>query len=369
MCWPMAARPSKMAESRYKPATIRDYASVILQKHGVPGRLANISADVLVEADMRGIFSHGINGLEALLLSIEKGGTDPRATAVDRTVYQKYPVRHLDARGGLAYPIAMDAVGWAKDLARKHGCGKVYVFNANHFGAAALYSEKICEEKDLAGRVFCTTAAIVIPYGGKRKRLGTNLIAWSIPYQEGVVTIDMATTIHAVSEILKALAEGTPFPFPVYDQEGAKTTDPGRFRGIDDFVDKGSMIPLGGLGKGGADAGFKGTGLAALIELDSVIGGGFSAAVDPLVYDQRRWTRQIFEAWRIDTLFPRKEALRYISDTITNMKKEQGENMLLPGEKEARQRIRSMRDGISYTSRQIERLETLGRAAGLGRLR
>lgn len=358
-----------MAESKYKPGVIRGYVSDILQKNGVPKDKAKISADVLVEADMRGIYSHGINSMEMLLLSIKEGGTDLHAVAIDKTVHKKYPIRHIDACGGLAYPIAMEAVDCVKELAIEHGFGKVYVFNANHFGAAALYSERICEEKDLAGRVFCTTASIVKPYGGKRKRLGTNLIAWSIPYQEGVVTIDMATTIHAVSGILRALAEGTPFPFPVYDQEGAETIDPGRFRGLVDFFEKSSMIPLGGLGEGAADAGFKGTGLATLIELDSVIGGGSSAEVDPLVYDQRRWTRQILEAWRIDTLFPREEALRHISDTITNMKKEQGEDMLLPGEKEARQRIRSMRDGISYTSNQIERLITLGRAAGLGSLR
>lgn len=358
-----------MNETKYKPEVIINYVINILQRHGVTEEQAKTSAEVLVDADMRGISSHGINSLEMLLNTIKQGGTNPHAVTIDKTVNKDIPIRHIDAQGGLAYPAAMDAVDSVKSLARQYGFGKVYVFNANHFGAAAIYSERICEDKDLTGRVFCTTPSIVKPYGGEKKRLGTNLISWSIPYREGVITIDMATTIHAVSGILRALAERIQFPFPVYDQEGSETMDPERFSGPDGFIEKGSMIPLGGLGKGGADAGYKGTGLAMLIELDNVIGGGFSQEVNPSVHDQRRWVRQTFEAWRIDTLFPLEKTLQHITDTVSDVKKNQGKNMCLPGEKEARQRIQSLRHGISYTSVQIKRLEALGQEIGLGRLK
>jgi len=358
-----------MNEANYKPEAIRIYVSEILKKHGVPLEKAEVTSFVLVEADMRGIFSHGINSLDMLLLrSIMEGGTDPKAVAEDKTRNKTYPIRHIDAHGGLGHPIAMDAVDMVKSLARQYGFGKVYVFNANHFGVAAIYSEKICEEKDLAGRVFCTTPAVVKPYGGERNRLGTNLISWSIPYTEGVVTIDMATTIHAISGILKALIEETTLPFPVYDKKGNETIDPGGFVGPDDFLEKCSMIPLGGLGKGNADAGYKGTGLAILIELDNVIGGGVSRGVSPVVHDQRRWIRQTFETWRIDTLFPRKKTLQYISDTVIDIKKRQGKNMLLPGEKEARKRKKALQKGIPFSPKQIERLERFGKKIGLGKL-
>ena len=358
-----------MNKRKYKPGVIEAYVTEILKSHGVPKREAEVSSRVLLEADMRGIFSHGINSLDMLLLrSIIEGGTDPKAIPEDKTRNKTYPIRHIDAHGGLGHPIAMDSVDMVKNLARQYGFGKVYVFNANHFGVAAIYSEKICEEKDFAGRVFCTTPAVVKPYGGKNNRLGTNLVSWSMPYAEGVVTIDMATTIHAISGILKALIEKAPLPFPVYDQAGKETIDPGGFAGPDDFLEKGSMIPLGGLGTGNADAGYKGTGLAILIELDSVIGGGSSRYNSPVFHDQRRWIRQTFEAWRIDTLFPRKKALQYISDTVIDIKKRQGKNMLLPGEKEARERKKALQEGIPFTPKQIERLERLGKKIGLGKL-
>lgn len=359
-----------MIKTKYKPDIIKSYVCEILKRNGVPVEKAKITSDVLVEADTRGIFSHGVNSLDLLVIrSIKDGGTNPSSTLEDKTRNKKFPIRHLDAHGALAHPAAIEAVDLVKKLARQTGFGKVYVFNANHFGAAGIYSERICTEKDLAGRVTCTTPTIVKPYGGKRNRLGTNLISWSVPYDRGIITIDMATTIHATSGILKALVEGTKFPFPVYDKDGKETTDPKRFNSLDDFLEKGSMIPLGGLGEGEADAGYKGTGLAMLIELDSVIGGGFSGTINPAIHDKRRRIKQAFEAWRIDTLFPQEEALKHISRTISDIRDKQGKTMLLPGEKEAKQRENSLREGIPYSFKQIERLEKLGKEVGLGKLK
>jgi LDH2 family malate/lactate/ureidoglycolate dehydrogenase len=353
----------------YKPAVIKSYVQELLIRYRVPPSKAEVTAEVLVEADMRGIFSHGINSLDLIVInSIKQGGTNPNAKAEDKTRNPDFPIRHWDAHGDLGHLMAMEAAGMVKDLARKHGYGKVYVANANHFGIGAIYSEIICAEKDLSARVTCTTPSVVIPYGGKKKRLGTNVIAWSIPYDRGFVTIDMATTIHAVSGVLRALIEKIPLPFPVYDPDGSKTADAQVFDGFVDFLKQGSMIPLGGMGEGGADVGYKGTGMAILIELDNVLGAGMSTYIDPLVEDEKRRIRQTFEAWRIDTLFEQDDALRYISQTISDIKSDQGDGILLPGEKESIHRENVLKHGIPYTAIQITRLEKLGQTVDLGQV-
>jgi LDH2 family malate/lactate/ureidoglycolate dehydrogenase len=178
----------------------------------------------------------------------------------------------------------------------------------------------------------------------------------------------MATTIHAVSGVLRALLEKAPLPFPVYGPAGSKTTDPLEFDGFMDFLKRGSMIPLGGMGQEGADAGYKGTGLAMLVELDNVLGGGASTSIDPLAEDAKRRIRQTFEAWRIDTLFEQKDVLAHISKTISDMRSDQGKEMLLPGEKESIQREKSIQNGIPFSDVQIARLERLGRSVGLGQV-
>jgi L-2-hydroxycarboxylate dehydrogenase (NAD+) len=356
-----------MKIKKIKADVVKFYVCSILEGYDIPRDKAQITSDVLVEADMRGIFSHGVNQLDIMIVpSLVAGGIDPDAVPEDKTRNPNFPIRHIDAHGDLGYSLAMDAVHQVKALARDHGYAKIYVFNANHFGAAGVYSETICEEKDLSGRVMCTSSAVVKPYGGTMNRLGTNLICWSIPYDKGIVTIDMATTIHAVSGIIKALVEGKPLPFPVYDPAVRETTDPSQFKDVLDFLNLGSMIPLGGLGKGDADAGYKGTGLAILVELDSVIGGGLSEFVSSIVFDEGRWIRQTFEAWRIDTLYPVDQSLQHISDTVQNIRKDQGSQMLLPGEQEAKNRAVSLREGITYTEEQVIRLEKMGRALGLG---
>jgi LDH2 family malate/lactate/ureidoglycolate dehydrogenase len=353
----------------HQPAVIKSYVQALLKGYGVPEAKAKITADVLIEADMRGIFSHGINSLDLIVIeSIKQGGTNPNAIPVDRTRAHGFPIRHIDANGDLGHPAAMDAVLLVEGLARKHGFGKVYVSNANHFGIGAIYSERICAEKDLTARVTCTTPSVVKPHSGEKNRLGTNIISWSIPYDKGVITIDMATSIHAVSGVLRALIEGAPLPFPVYGPGGSKTTDSRVFEGVEDFLKRGSMIPLGGIGEEGADAGYKGTGLAMLIELDNVIGAGFSTFIDPLADDEERRIRQTFEAWRIDTRFGQKEALAHISKTVSDMRSRQGKDMLLPGEKETAQRRKSLEKGIPYSLQLISRLEKLGKDVGLGQV-
>ncbi len=363
-----------MATRRYDPEAVRAYVSTIIERHGVSEPKAEIVSRVLVEADLRGIWSHGVNNLDLLVLSaIDEGGVAAGAVMEDKTRNGSYSIRHFDAHGDLGACSAMVAVQTVKELARKHGMGKVYVFNANHFGAGAIYSEKICREKDLAGRVTCTTPSVMMPHGGRKRRLGTNLISWSVPYGDSYVTIDMATTVHSVSGIVKAVVQGEPFPFPVYDEAGCETLDSSQFSTPDDFLSRGAMIPLGGLearsGGESSDAGYKGSGLAILIELDNVVGGGFSAYIDPTVHDKGRWIRQSFEAWRIDSLFPRHRALEEIARTVEDIKSRGNSEMLLPGEKELKQREESLREGIAYDAVQIERLCRVGREAGLPSIR
>jgi LDH2 family malate/lactate/ureidoglycolate dehydrogenase len=67
----------------------------------------------------------------------------------------------------------------------------------------------------------------------------------------------------------------------------------------------------------------------------------------------------------LDTLFTAEKAAAEISRTVEDLRNYGGPTLLLPGEKELRQRRDSLENGIRYTPAQIKRLEGLGSAVGL----
>lgn len=134
---------------------------------------------------------------------------------------QKYPsLAVIDANGAPGPVISILAVDLVKDIARKQGLARVFVNNANHFGAAGVWSSRIAGDHDLAGIVTCTTVACVRPMGddpegldytkgaGKKVRTGTNPLSVSVPYEDGILTLDMALTRLATSYCVKALKTG-----------------------------------------------------------------------------------------------------------------------------------------------------------------
>jgi L-2-hydroxycarboxylate dehydrogenase (NAD+) len=351
--------------ARYHPDTIRRYVQALLEGCGFPERRAQISSEVLVEADLRGIYSHGINGLDLIIIpSIRAGGTIPSAECTDVTRDPRLCVRHLDAAGAPGHPTSRQAVGLVKRLAREHGMARVFVYGANHFGAAGIYSEEISAEGDLEGRVYCTSSVHAALPGSPRPALGTNPIAWSIPYAGGLVTIDMATTVHAASAVCKAIRDGAgELPFAVFDRNGALTTDPRSFLTVQDFLENGAIPPLGTcldalMGEMG-NAYYKGMGLGILVALVCSTSGSPLTTCTACVHDEKRRVVHLFEASRIDTLLDRDAVLERLAETVRYLRA-MGPDLKLPGEIEAAEKARALRDGIPYSGEQIAQLRKLG---------
>ena len=354
----------------YDPEAIRDHVARVLVEYGYSRRRAEISARVLVEGDMRGVFSHGVNGLDLLIIPCVKAGcTVPTARCREFTRDKRYCVRHIDAGGAPGHATSVQAVRLVKGLARRHGMGRVFVYNASHFGAAGIYSEAIAAEKDLEGRVACTSTVHAILPGGDHPALGTNPIAQSIPFTDGIVTLDMATTVHAASAIARAIAEDArELPFAVYDGTGRLTTDPRAFADVKDFVENGSIPHLGTcLGptlRPKDDVYYKGMGLGILVALLCSTSGSPLATVTASVHDERRRVVHLFEAARIDTLFRREKVLARVAGAVAFFRR-MGPDLQLPGEIETTARARAVREGIPYADEQIERLVRAGKKIGL----
>jgi len=147
------------------------------------------------------------------------------------------------------------------------------VLRQSHVGRLASYPLVAAAEGMIA---MCTADSgrspkAVAPYGGAKARLGTNPISFAIPSNlEGPFVFDMATSAAAAGKINVATARGEQVPAGwLIDGEGKPSTDPKVLRA------GGALLPLGGT------EGYKGTGLAAIVEILSGILTGLGFGIDP----------------------------------------------------------------------------------------
>lgn len=332
---------------RIESGALRSFAEKVIASAGVPADRAYTTADILVGADLRGISSHGVaggTGLSELIDRIGEGAILPDTLPV---IEQKkdWAIATVDAKGGVGPPAAMEAAHLAGDLAERFGVGRVHVRDANHFGAACLYVEALAA-RGFAARATCTSGAWMIPHGGNQIRFGTNPIAWGVPASDFPIVIDIATTQRAVSTAVRAARAGDPIPSDYFlDAEGKP------LEGIVSLetIFQGSTLPLGG-----KQYGYKGSGLAMLVDLDSVIGGGSTGRIPTMRETPFSRVSQTFEAWRLDFLFPLEEAQEKIETAVADIRKHGGSEMLLPGEREARRKKEAEEKGIPYERSQWE---------------
>ena len=148
-----------------------------------------------LQADHRGIDSHGIARLHAYFTLLQAGEINPRPKV--RKTRSTSTTATVDGDNGLGLIVGPKANKIAMDMADEHGSGWVSVKNTNHYGIAGWYSLQAVE-RDQIGFSMTTSSAVVAPLWGKQRMLGTNPIAVAFPGTEGVnkpVVIDFATSV------------------------------------------------------------------------------------------------------------------------------------------------------------------------------
>jgi L-2-hydroxycarboxylate dehydrogenase (NAD+) len=169
-------------EYRLSPeAKLTRFASDILVKVGVSRADADTVATILVNADLRGVESHGMARLDSFYVSrIRDGDLKP---APNVTVVRETPTTIvLDADNGLGHPASVRAMQSVIAKAKQSGVAFGAVRNSNHFGIAGYYA-MLALEHDLIGIASTNSARYGAPTYGKSLMLGTNPWAYAVPAQ------------------------------------------------------------------------------------------------------------------------------------------------------------------------------------------
>lgn len=222
---------------------------------------AEIAATRQIEADLRGIQSHGSRATPRYLAAMDRGDIDPRGQTL---VVTKTPaIAVLDGCRNLGHVASTKAMQMAIEMARAVGTGTVAVRNSQHFGAASVYSLMAAE----AGMIgYCTTStgmATVAAYGSRQPATANNAFAWAAPSRAGApFCLDMACAVSSWGKVQALGMYGKTLPAGwALDAVGNATEDPAQAK---------TLLPA---------AGARGYGLAFLC---SILAGPLVAGKMPL---------------------------------------------------------------------------------------
>ncbi|XP_078341084.1 putative oxidoreductase YjmC [Crassostrea virginica] len=234
---------------------LRDFVIRCVTAVGADPEHAVDLAELLITADYRGHYSHGLNRLE-MYCSELRSGVCRGGAGTPEIVRQTVATALVEGHNLMGPVVGKFAVDLAIQKAKEAGIGMVTVRGSNHFGIAGWYALRAMEH-GLIGMSFTNTSPILNPTRSKDQVLGTNPICMAAPGKDGdSFVLDMATSSVALGKV--EIQERRKLPLPhgwAVDADGKETYDPEKVKGL---------LPLGGTEE---SSGYKGYGLSMMVDV------------------------------------------------------------------------------------------------------
>lgn len=252
---------------RLPAARLKSWVQSLFVAAGAPPVPAEAVADHLVEADLVGHDSHGVLRVPQYLQAIDEGWVVPAAEP--RLVVDHATSAVLDGQRGFGQVAASAAMRLAAEKARAAGIAAVAARNCYHSGRLGSYTAWAAR-RGLIGIALVNAGGggqSVVPFGGLSRRLATNPLSIAAPSRGSFpLVLDFATSVAPEGKIRAHYLQGRSVPEGwIVDADGQPTTEPARFY----RAPGGALLPLGG------SAGYKGFGLALMID---ILAGALSGA-------------------------------------------------------------------------------------------
>ncbi|MBB3058916.1 Ldh family oxidoreductase [Mucilaginibacter gotjawali] len=330
-------------------SALRTFTQNVFLAMGCSDEHAGLAADVLIQADLRGIDSHGVARLVGYVRLWEKKRINPNPNIT--IVHQTPTTATVDGDAGLGLVVAPFAMRLAIEKAEKYGSGWVSVRNSNHFGIAGYHS-LMAVEKNMIGFAMTNASPLVAPTFSNERLLGTNPICYAFPAGNyPPVVVDMATSAAANGKLEIAQRSGKQVPEGwIQDANGDITTDPHALK------KGGSLLPLGGNKEHGSHKGF---GLSATVDILSAVLSGanygpwvppFVAFLEPPNDPVGLGIGHFVGAMRVDGFRPLDEFKANMDNWIARFKSastvDPNQKVIIPGEPELEAEADRKKNGI-----------------------
>lgn len=242
---------------RYRHTDLIDCTADLFGRAGLDAPPARAVAEILVEAELLGYRTHGLQFVPAYLAGVESGRT---ATSGDPDILRDNDgALLLDGRRLPGQWVVVRALDMALERLGDSAVMCVAVRRSENISCLATYVKRAALRGVMA--ILTTSSpgnAAVAPHGGRQARYSTNPIAIGIPTDGTPILIDTSTssTTNRLIERTQRAGERLDNEWLI-DNAGRPSDDPAAF-----FADPpGAIMPAGGL-----EQGHKGFAFAILVE-------------------------------------------------------------------------------------------------------
>ena len=276
--------------ARYDRAELNALAERLLSCVGMDRDKATVVATKLVEADLLGHDTHGLQLLAGYMAELRTGRM--RGSGTPRTVSDHGPVTVWDGDWICGVWLATAGLDLACEKATEFGVGVVSIKRSHHIACLQTYLPSAVE-RGLVPMIVCTdpSAATVAPFGGLDPVLQPDPMAIGFPTGGDPILIDMSASITTNGMVQRKRRAGSRLEgLWLQDSDGNLSDDPT----VLDTQPPGTLLL-----SGGHDHGHKGYGMALLVECLAQGLSGYGRA-----NSEKRWSSSVF----IEVLDPRKFA-------------------------------------------------------------
>ncbi|MBQ7859135.1 MAG: Ldh family oxidoreductase [Faecalibacterium sp.] len=347
-------------------AQLREFCIHVFEGYGFDSAQSAQITDVLLDADLSGIESHGIQRLIRYHHEITEGLV--KLDAKPEVVFETPLSAVIEGNDAMGQILGMQAMQMAIDKAKASGFGMVTVRNSNHYGIAGFYA-RMAAEQGLIGMSMTNTEAIMVPTFGRQAMLGTNPIAFAMPTDGAPYLFDAATTVVPRGKLEVYVKRGSGLPLGwALDENGQDSADPDRVLGNIIHKTGGGILPLGGSGE--LTSGYKGYGFAMLCEIATAILSGGTTSNYIYKTPGRANIAHCFIAMD-QGMFGDKAELeaslsRFLQEIRESDKAAGQQRIYIHGEKEAEAHVAVKRDGVLLNDKTYAEMEMIGQYTGAG---
>jgi L-lactate dehydrogenase len=268
------------ASERYSAQDLITFSTALLQRAGLAQKRAATVAEILVEADLMGHTTHGLQLLPTYLQGLEAGTLtkegDPILVA-DQGSAITWDGRYLPGPW-----LTVKAIELACERIKTYPVVTMAIRHSHHIACLAAYPKRVTDQ-GLFMLLATSDPSVkaVAPYGGLQPLYTPNPLAAGIPTYGDPIILDISMSTTTMGLVTRLRGEGERLPHQwILDNQGNPSDNP-----VDMVANPpGTILPLGGI-----DLGHKGFALGLLIEALTSALAGHGRSDEP-----KRWGASVF---------------------------------------------------------------------------